>query len=259
MVEESGANPSIRQGERKSRKGIGGPKTAAGKARVRRNPIKHGVLAQTPVIPLVEREEDWERLRQGVFVRFEVEGAMEEAMADRIAGLIWRLARVQRFETESIDRYLREVPRDWRASRLRNGLDAEKEVDAEDVRQMDRMLMARLLPGAETAEKIMRYETRLHRFLLQTVHQLLLLKGMKTMGTGRYYGVADLRSAGGLAQTKAAEPDSRSRFCRGMIELTSPAGVVGERVVWRLASVGGQSLRSGRTECQRREASPRGR
>ena len=31
----------------------GGPKTPEGKAVVRRNPIKHGVLAQTPVIPLV--------------------------------------------------------------------------------------------------------------------------------------------------------------------------------------------------------------
>jgi len=199
-------NPAIPQGERKSRKGIGGPKTEAGKARVRRNPIKHGVLAQTPVIPLVEREEDWERLRQGVFARFEVEGAMEEAMADRIAGLIWRLARVQRFETETIDRYLREVPRDWRAGRLRDGLDADKEADAEDVAKMDRMLMARLLPGAETAEKIMRYETRLHRFLLQMVHQLLLLKGMKTMGTGRYYGVADLDPPAGLPKRRRPSP-----------------------------------------------------
>ena len=33
----------------------GGPRTAAGRAVVRRNPIKHGVLAQTPVIELVER------------------------------------------------------------------------------------------------------------------------------------------------------------------------------------------------------------
>ena len=52
--------------EEKKGKGGGGPKRPEGKAVVRRNPIKHGVLAQTPVIPLVEREEDWRRLRQGV-------------------------------------------------------------------------------------------------------------------------------------------------------------------------------------------------
>ncbi len=61
--------------ERKKKRG-GGPKTPEGKAAVRRNPIKHGVLAQTPVIPLVEREEDWRRLRDGVFEYFRVEGAM---------------------------------------------------------------------------------------------------------------------------------------------------------------------------------------
>ena len=43
----------------KSRKGVCGPKPMAGKAVVRLNPVRHGVLAQTPVIPLVERREDW--------------------------------------------------------------------------------------------------------------------------------------------------------------------------------------------------------
>src|SRR3989304_196055 len=62
----------------------GGPKTERGKAVVRRTPIKHAVLAQTPVIPLVEREEDWRRLREGVFDYFGAAGAMEEALADRI-------------------------------------------------------------------------------------------------------------------------------------------------------------------------------
>ena len=41
------------------------------------------------------------------------------------------------------------------------------------------MLSARLLPGSETAEKMLRYETRLHRFLLQTIHQLLVLQELR--------------------------------------------------------------------------------
>lgn len=32
------------------------------------NPLRHGVLSQTPVIPLVERFEDWEKLRLGVIL-----------------------------------------------------------------------------------------------------------------------------------------------------------------------------------------------
>jgi len=163
---------------------------------VRRNPIKHAVLAQTPVIPLVEREEDWRRLREGVFEYFRVEGAMEEALADRIAGIIWRLYRVVRFESESINQYLHDVPKDWRLSERLSRRESRTEVTAEAVAEMDAMLMARLLPGEETLEKVMRYETRLHRFLLQSVHQLVLLKGMRRGGTGRYFGLTDMDPPG---------------------------------------------------------------
>ncbi len=180
----------------KQEKRGGGPKTREGRAAVRLNPVKHGVLAQTPVIPLVEREEDWQRLRDGVFEYFAVEGAMEEALADRIAGIIWRLYRVVRYESEAINRYLHEVPRDWGTSRRMSGQEMPAETTPEMVQEMDGMLMARLLPGQETLEKVMRYEARLHRFLLQSVHQLLLLKGLKKGGTGRYYGIADLDPPG---------------------------------------------------------------
>ena len=186
-------NPSTRL--RTGKRG-GGPRTPEGKAAVRRNPIKHAVLAQTPVIPLVEREEDWQRLRDGVFEYFRVEGAMEEALADRIAGIIWRLYRVVRFESESINRYLHEVPRDWGTSRRLSRQEIPAETTPEMVDEMDRMLMARLLPGQETLEKIMRYETRLHRFLLQSVHQLVLLKGMRKEGPGRQWGTPDLDPPG---------------------------------------------------------------
>src|SRR6185295_5211741 len=55
-----------------------GPRTAAGRRAVRLNPVKHGVLSQTPVIPLVERVEDWERLLEGTLEYFQVEGMVEE-------------------------------------------------------------------------------------------------------------------------------------------------------------------------------------
>jgi len=167
---DSGCRPA--QDERSPRRRGGGPKTERGKAVVRRNPIKHAVLAQTPVIPLVEREEDWRRLREGVFEYFRVEGAMEEALADRIAGIIWRLYRVVRFESESINRYLHDVPKDWRLSERLSRRESRTEVTAEAVAEMNAMLMARLLPGEETLEKVMRYETRLHRFLYRACTSL---------------------------------------------------------------------------------------
>jgi hypothetical protein len=140
--------------------------------------MRHAVLSDTPVIPLVERLEDWEQLRLGVHDFFGVAGQVwPGALADRLAGLYWRCLRVQRYESESITSYLYDVPRDWRALREAVGLPVPEELTAEAVAEMDAMLMARLLPGSEVMDKVLRYETKLHRFLLQTEHQLLLLMG----------------------------------------------------------------------------------
>jgi hypothetical protein len=164
------------QDERK--KGKRGPKTEAGKAIVRLNPVKHGVLAQTPVLPLVEREEDWLRLRDHVRWYYAAREPFQESLADRIAGLIWRLKRVERYETEIVITYLNEVPRDWEASRRASGRAVPQEVTADAVREMDEMLMARLLPGEEQLAKAGRYEVRLHKHLLRMMHQMLILKGL---------------------------------------------------------------------------------
>src|SRR4030043_886656 len=121
---------------------------------------------------------------------------MEKGLGDLIAGIIWRLYRVVRFESESINRYLHDVPGDWTLSERRSGRESPTEVTKEAVAEMDAMLMARLLPGEETLEKVMRYETRLHRFLLQSVHQLLLMKGLRRGGAGRYWGLTDMDPPG---------------------------------------------------------------
>jgi hypothetical protein len=174
----------------------GGPKTEAGKAVVRLNPVRHGVLSQTPVIPLVERFEDWEKLRLGVHEFFGVKGLpWPEALADRLAGLYWRCLRVQRYESESITSYLYDVPKDWRSLRAAIGLPVPDDVTPEAVAEMDAMLMARLLPSEETMDKVLRYETKLHRFLLQTEHQLLVLMGMQR-GPGVQWGTPDLTPPG---------------------------------------------------------------
>jgi hypothetical protein len=163
----------------------GGPKTAAGKAVVRRNPIKHGVLAQTPVIGLVERGEDWAELRSGIFAYFDVEGAMEEELADRIAGYAWRLRRAGRAETGAVAQSLQDVPEDWRFERALKGLPKVRRPREEHIEEMNKMLMARLAPSAEVMERIGRYEKSLHRQMLQTIQQLLVLKGLKAASRQR--------------------------------------------------------------------------
>jgi hypothetical protein len=179
-------------GRRKSKKGIGGPKTAAGKAIVARNAVKHGVLAQTPVIAGIEREEDWQRLRQGVLEFFELEGPFFEALGDQVAAAVWRLYRVIRFETEAIRQYIEDVPADWYASMRLEGRTVGGGPTKEDVEEMNRMMLSRLLPGDETMDKVMRYETRVHRFLLQKIYLIMVMKGLKKTRVSRFWGLPDL-------------------------------------------------------------------
>ena len=199
-----------------------GPKTERGKAVVRLNPVKHGVLSQTPVLPLVEREEDWVTLRDGTREYFQVEGIVEEGLADQIAMVMWRRFRLVRFETESISRYLEEVPEDY--ERMRAAAKLPREGQAKAIEEMDRMLSARLLPGSETVEKIMRYETRLHRFLLQSINQLLVLQALR-MGRGM---PPDLLRGKTTATERDEELSGRIRSSRKRI-LRPAEGVVGRR------------------------------
>lgn len=79
-----------------------GPKTEAGKAVVRLNAVQHGVLSTTPVIPGLEREEDWEEHRAGVLASLAPQGHMEMALAERVVLQLWRLQRVARYEREVV-------------------------------------------------------------------------------------------------------------------------------------------------------------
>ena len=212
-----------------------GPRTKAGKRAVRLNPVKHGVLSQTPVLPLVERAEDWTRLRDGTLEYFQVEGIVEEELADQIAMLMWRRYRLVRYETESIARYLEEVPEDY--ERMRASAKLPEAGGEQAVADMDRMLSDRLLPGSEVMEKVMRYETRIHRFLLQTIHQLLVLQALRqgrgtpdaVLGRGKQTEIAgDDENVGRMrpSRTRRLRPTETGRG--GVVGLPEARRVSGE-------------------------------
>jgi hypothetical protein len=82
--------------------GKGGPTTLEGKEVVRWNATRHGIRSPTPVIPGVEKAEDWEEHRDGVLGSLQPEGHLETVLAEQVALLSWRLHRVTRYETEAI-------------------------------------------------------------------------------------------------------------------------------------------------------------
>ncbi len=170
----------------------GGPSTPQGKQRARHNATKHGIFAQTPVIPGVESAEQWDLLRRDVLDWFQLEGEFAVALGERVAMLLWRLKRVARMETEDVRHYQADVPDDWASSMRLAGLPVPDRKTREQVEEMRRMMMARLLPGEETMEKILRYESRMHRYMLQTLYMIMVLKGFVKPRSGRLYGVAEL-------------------------------------------------------------------
>ena len=134
-----------------------GPKTEEGKAVVRLNAVQHGVLSTTPVIPDVEREEDWDAHRAGMVASLAPQGYLEATLAERIALLLWRLQRVARYERDAIassqERVMEDLDRWLRGSlfvsrRLCSVQPEDVELEIESARDTERGL-ALLLEGKD--------------------------------------------------------------------------------------------------------------
>jgi hypothetical protein len=89
---------------------VGGPRTEEGKEVARWNATRHGIRSLAPVVPGVEKSEDWEEHRDGILDSLSPAGHL--VLAERVALLSWRLHRVTRYETESIALYQERVEDD---------------------------------------------------------------------------------------------------------------------------------------------------
>ncbi len=151
------------------------PPTEPSLSPVKFNAVKHGILSVSPVVDFFESEEDWIAFRDTIFEAIQPRDGLETAFADRIACLFWRLMRVLRYEREVINAGINTVSRDMALARSVTG--QKPPTDAVELKQeMDRWGLARLLPGDAELNKVLRYETRFHRYLLQTLHQLNALR-----------------------------------------------------------------------------------
>jgi hypothetical protein len=123
-----------------------GPRSAAGKARSSQNALKHGLRAESALLP-GESATDWREHREGVLFALGAKGALEIALADRVALVLWRLQRVNPCDAVAVER---ELPADGRPTSDENLLD-----------------------------KIMRYETHLSRQALRALQALERLQDIR--------------------------------------------------------------------------------
>lgn len=78
-----------------------GPRTEEGRNVVRFNAVRHGMCAETTVLP-GEDAEAFERLRADVLAQLRPEGEMQVQMAERAARELWRLRRARVAETGNL-------------------------------------------------------------------------------------------------------------------------------------------------------------
>jgi hypothetical protein len=124
----------------------GGPKTQAGKEVARWNATRHGIRSPAPVIPGLEKAEDWEEHRDGVLQSLSPEGHLELVLAERVALLSWRLHRVTRYERETIALSQEKVEEDLMEMQSLNPIIPEAlhpqdvRMDHEDAKKTQRLL-----------------------------------------------------------------------------------------------------------------------
>ena len=140
-----------------------GPRTPAGKAVASRNAISHGIMAPHPgIIEGLETEEEWDRHIDGIVTNLAPEGALEEELADRLATLLWRLRRVTRYETAVINHQVSTTRQDLIVA------DSYLAPTRDDIPDPAPLRVAahkekRVIPSDAHVDKIMRYETHIHR------------------------------------------------------------------------------------------------
>jgi hypothetical protein len=140
----------------------GGPKTEGGKEVVRWNATRHGISSPAPVVPGLEKKEDWQEHRDGILENLAPVGRLEVTLAERVALLSWRLHRVTRYETEAIA--------------------ISQETIEDDIHERDRFLSVLRHKGFESTHPVdIRFEARYYKQVHSALRRFPSLEPGKTL------------------------------------------------------------------------------
>lgn len=97
------ATEAQKQANRRNALKSTGPRSAEGKATARQNATKHALLTQN----LIVRDEspvELESFRERIYEALCPQGAMEELLVEKIINAAWRLRRLTKVESETLER-----------------------------------------------------------------------------------------------------------------------------------------------------------
>ena len=176
-----------------------GPKTAKGKAAIRLNAFRHGLLARDVVLP-EEDADAFEELRNQVQASLSPVGPIEEFLMDQIVNAMWRLRRLAKVETLLFHSRMHAVKADRISTEMRSyektllpGLlttvitDETAHTEVSEAlecaiyeRDRDEVLLGRAIAAdareGDAFAKLSRYERSLERSLLRALQELLQLQ-----------------------------------------------------------------------------------
>ena len=134
-----------------------GPKTPEGKAAVRHNARKHGLLSQEMLLP-GEDETAFKELGESLREELQPVGELENLLVERIIAAHWRLRRISRAETGI---FVREP-----YGGVARGAQSKPDNAALG------LAFIRDANGANAFSKLSRYETAIERSLYKALHEL---------------------------------------------------------------------------------------
>jgi hypothetical protein len=177
-----------------------GPRTAEGKAVVAQNAVKHGLWARQAVLK-DEDAAEFDLHRRRMLDSLAPDGPDQEALAERIVALWWRLKRAERMQDEAID-YLIEADRgdDWVKCR-RSGGDPSARVEL-----MFGRAVARDFANARTLDRLTMHERRIESSLYRTMNELRQVQSVRKAEDSDGEGVSRAsrpRSEGETPSTRA--------------------------------------------------------
>ena len=155
-----------------------GPRTARGKARVARNPIKHGFFV-APERRSEEQHRAFAELFEGLCDDFHPHSEREEVCVAMVADSYVRMAELLRYENIAALKYHRECERELEVRIANADEDEAARLRAHREKLRRAGLWKPTIPGPRDAVAILRYEGRLHRTIQAAVAELDGLKSRK--------------------------------------------------------------------------------
>ena len=163
-----------------------GAKTLSGKARAARNAVQHGLRGNFQLI-VGEDPAEYQAFRDRLHRQLAPCEALEDFLAERVIASSWRLRRINRMETEMLDKVLEDALREKKSIPTRAALHPVDTIFGTELSSPEHDLnsislgeaVTRQIQANDVVGKLHRYEAHIERGLYRALHELQRLQATR--------------------------------------------------------------------------------